>query len=196
MNPSRSFSYAPLWHPPRSDIVLQFGHSLGGLNALVVSIRSGLDFTGLIASAPAVGVGFEPNAVKVAVGKLLAVVPFINRVTVANDLDLEFLSRDPQVAVDYKKDPLVHGYISLRSANYVLTTGKTLVGDEFTKPMLMAHGTVDTLTSSAASKEFFGKVAAADKEYKSYEDYRHELHNEIGKEEVIGGYRDWILARI
>jgi len=131
-------------------------------------------------------------------GRALSSIPFLKELTVNANLQLATLCRDPEVVKAYTADPLVHPYISLRTAasvlgggDYMRSTGHAL----FKKPLLMAFGTGDKLTNFAEGKAFFDKVGSTDKTFTSYEGYYHELHNEPEKDAVIKSYAEWILQR-
>ena len=66
-------------------------------------------------------------------------------------------------------------------------------------PLLVQHGTDDKLTSFKATKEFFEKLPSGneDREFKTWDGYYHELHNEPEDErnEAIAYIAEWILSR-
>jgi acylglycerol lipase len=66
-------------------------------------------------------------------------------------------------------------------------------------PLLVQHGTDDKVTSFEAAREFFAKLPPGnpDREFKAWEGYYHELHNEPEDErnEAIKYIAEWILAR-
>ena len=76
----------------------------------------------------------------------------------------------------------------------LLATGVT----NFHCPILMTHGSSDTLTDPTATKEFFEKCPSKDKELKIFEGYYHEMHNEPEefRKPVYETYSRWLLARI
>ena len=66
-------------------------------------------------------------------------------------------------------------------------------------PLLVQHGTDDKVTSFEATRELFAKLPPGnpDREFKAWEGYYHELHNEPEDErnEAIKYIAEWILAR-
>jgi acylglycerol lipase len=68
----------------------------------------------------------------------------------------------------------------------------------FYHPLLVTHGSLDTLTCPKASKEFVDKVPSIDKIHVLYDKYVHELHNEPleDREKVYEEYTNWITARV
>ncbi|KAG0257692.1 hypothetical protein BG011_003802 [Mortierella polycephala] len=72
-------------------------------------------------------------------------------------LSSHFVSRDAQQVAKYDTDSLE------------ITADVSL---------LICHGTADCLTDYEATKGFFDKCNAKDKEFKSWPEFYHELHNE------------------
>ncbi|RKP19951.1 alpha/beta-hydrolase, partial [Rozella allomycis CSF55] len=106
-------------------------------------------------------------------------------------------SRDEASVERYRQDPLIHPYVTLMSvAKFGLDGGQeliTLAKSFKAKSLLVTHGTDDKITSPSASKMFYdGCSEIEDKEYKSFPGYYHELHFDLGKEEVIAFYINWI----
>ena len=84
-------------------------------------------------------------------------------------------------------------------------------------PVLVTHGDKDSLTSFDVSKALIKKISSQDKTFQEYPGYFHErkvyyysiftvfftgsmffmvtVHNEVGKEQIIELYCNWILHR-
>lgn len=83
----------------------------------------------------------------------------------------------------------------------MLTAGEDLLLNppNISVPLLVQQGTDDKVTSFEATREFFAKLPAGnpDREFKAWEGYYHELHNEpqAERDEVIKYIAEWILAR-
>jgi len=182
-----------------------YGHSLGGMHVLNFIARRAPEreatypIVGVIASAPAVQPAAEPPRLKLAMGSMLKNLPGINTVTVTNELDIATLTRDEETKKKYVEDPLVHLYVSLRSGPEYIAAGNYLLKEgykTFNKPVYIAHGDNDGLTSQPHSYQFYEMISVKDKTYKLYPGFYHELHNEPEREEVIGEYIKWILDRV
>jgi alpha-beta hydrolase superfamily lysophospholipase len=63
-------------------------------------------------------------------------------------------------------------------------------------PLLIIHGTKDTVTRPEGSQEFYDRAGSADKTLKLYEDYLHDPLNDVGKEAVMADIRAWIEKRL
>lgn len=66
---------------------------------------------------------------------------------------------------------------------------------QFELPLLIIHGTKDTVTRPEGSKEFYERAGSADKTLKLYEGYFHDPPSDIGKETVIADIKAWIEKR-
>jgi acylglycerol lipase len=176
------------------------GHSMGGGLALRFAFLYPKDFTGVIASAPLIkpGSGSAPNKVEEFLLKYLP--KYFPNLVLPNDLDLSNICRDQERLEFYKKDTLIHNKASLQLAADILNNGVGLLDDAltFTLPLFVSHGTKDILTCPNASKEFVERVVSKDKEYKTYQGYYHELHNEplADRTVVYEDYKNWVLARV
>ena len=172
--------------------VFLLGHSMGGLVVSRVIVDHGGDgLAGLILSSPALAV--EAPAPLRALAPVLA--RWLPRLPVTA-LDLSRLSRDPRVETSYREDPLctksgvrAHlGYELLRSIEHVRENV-----DAFTLPMLLFHGTDDTLTSPAGSEWMAAHAPSDDVTLTLYEGFYHETMNELERDRVIGDLTRWIL---
>ena len=63
-------------------------------------------------------------------------------------------------------------------------------------PVLILHGTADQATKASGSQRFFDTGGSKDKTLKLYEGHFHDLLNDVGKELVMAGIKDWIDARL
>ncbi|KAG0227365.1 Alpha/Beta hydrolase protein [Mortierella sp. GBAus27b] len=181
------------------------GHSYGGSLVLnydcIGPLRTKL--SGLIASAPLVlaSAPTRPNDLTVSfAGAVSKVAPSLK---IPVNLSSKYISRDPKEVTKYNADPLVHGYGTTKGLFDMLSNGKLLLTTRYKDitsdvPLLICHGTADGLTDPKASKEFFDKIQVKDKEYKVYEGFFHELHNEPEEDRkmVIEFYIQWIRKHL
>lgn len=191
-------------HYERGLPLFLFGHSMGGLHTLYfVAQRTPKQereypLTGVIVSAPALTPGTPPPWLKVTVGRALSAIPILNGFTVNAELDLTTLTRSADAKKAYLEDPLVHPYISLRSAANILDAGTYMLNEgyrKFNKPVLIAFGTADKMTSYQAARDFYDKLDVVDKTFLSFDGLFHELHNEPEQDAVLRSYVAWLLKR-
>ncbi len=172
------------------------GHSAGSAVVLDYVQRFENHAAGAILSAPALyqGNGLNPAAVRLAEIMSLAV-PRFKLVT----LPAATLSHDPAVAEAYRADPLVYTErITARTAAELLRASKMLIArlDRVRIPLFIAHGTGDELIDPASSVVIYDRAASNDKTLQLYENYAHEIMNEIERERVLEDITTWLEARI
>ncbi len=172
------------------------GHSLGGAVALHLAAECSRDLNGLILNAPAFHIGKGISPVKLAIGKWLD--KLLPRLKVPEALDLNTLSRDPQVAIDYKKDPLCNPFNTVHQGNEILKALKQMpaMAVKVSCPILITHGGSDSLIPVAGSQELMAKVASRDKTFKEFAGGFHELHNDTIRGEYTDLVAEWIKQRV
>jgi alpha-beta hydrolase superfamily lysophospholipase len=114
-------------------------------------------------------------------------------------LDASALSRDEEVADRAKNDPLQYfGGVRARTGAEVLVATAELQQQlhKLDFPMFIIHGEKDPLTKYEASELLYKRSPSADKTLKIYPDAKHELFNELNKEEVLADMVGWIDARL
>jgi len=172
-----------------------YGHSLGGnVVSSFLLRRNTAELTGAVITSPWLELSFKPSSWQVRLGKFMSRI--FPSMTQPNRLDASHLSRDEQVAELYQSDPLVHDRISAslfvgatESGEYAMKNASTLK-----IPLLVMHGTDDRITSPQASERFANTSALAT--LKLWPEFRHETHNEIGKEQVLDFLTNWLDHQI
>jgi alpha-beta hydrolase superfamily lysophospholipase len=110
-------------------------------------------------------------------------------------LDPNAVSRDPAVVQDYLADPLVYkGKISARLAAEMLDamTQLTRQAATITLPLMVVHGSLDTLASPQGGQLLVELVSSSDKIFDLREGLYHEVFNEPERDAVIAA----VLTRI
>lgn len=158
--------------------VIALGHSFGGLLVLRYAIGHQDTLRGVVASAPALLMAWEPPLWKQFVGKALSNI--IPTMTLPNELDATMLSRDPNIVNSYKSDPLVHDLISTRAYTEISNAMGSTLGDatKLRIPFLIVHGDDDRLNSLEGSRQFYERSTITDKKLLVMPGVRHELFNE------------------
>ncbi|EMJ95561.1 putative lysophospholipase [Leptospira kirschneri str. JB] len=158
------------------------GHSLGGAITLRYS-QEGINqdnILGLILGSPAlmVRMDFRKKLKKFAAGILSKISPSS---VVDAELDLQYLSHDPEVIESYKQDPLVHGKVSLKMGTELLEIGPKLIkkANVLRCPVLILHGQEDGLVDVNGSTELYKNLIYRNKRIKIYPGFYHELMNEF-----------------
>ena len=183
---------------PAGTPLFLLGHSMGGLVAILTTLKFQDLIDGLVLSAPAVGVAVPPTAVKKAAATWLA--RFFPRLGMKNDLDIQKLSRDPDVVKKYIADPLVHDRVTTGCATQffmAIDEAFDRAGD-LQLPILVQAAGKDGLVSTRAVETFFEKLTMPDRELNVFPYLYHEIYNEIevDRETVIAALSSWLTDRI
>lgn len=173
--------------------VFLYGHSLGGGIVLNYLLNSDPDIRGAVVTSPWLRLSFQPEKSKLKLAGILRnIVP---KMTMANGLIIESISRDTQVVEAYRNDPLIHDRISISlidaafraAAESLENAGKLKI------PVLLLHGSDDQICSPEGSLGFASKTGMA--ELKIWEGGFHELHNDLIKTEVFDCIARWIKVK-
>lgn len=190
-----------------SPKIFLIGHSLGGqivVNYLARfskddplkgdSPKSGL--SGLVLSSPCLRLKMKLNPIKKMLADKLS--QWAPKLKMPNDISPNWISRDPDVVKDYKKDPLVGKAVSVRLAQEILTNLATVLdaAPKIKIPALIMHAGDDKITDPQGTIDFFAEMNVKDKTLKIYPGFYHELFNDIGKEEVFADVRAWLEKRL
>lgn len=170
------------------------GHSLGGTISTLFAIQHPeIAVQGLILSAPflqQVGRSDSPGFVKLLniLSRLLPTIPTFK-------LDTDKLSRDRSVVTTYEQDPLVfHGRCPVSTvANIFQSFLQIREGCSKIKlPLLIIHGSADSLADPAGSEWLIEGVSSLDKTRIIYPDCYHELFHESEKQQVWNDLTTWL----
>nr|WP_156004701.1 alpha/beta hydrolase [Streptomonospora sp. PA3] len=152
------------------------GHSMGGMIAARYAQLHPGELAGLALSGPVLGRWSTAGA--------LLAEPEIPDVPV----DPSTLSRDPQVGADYAADELVwHGpfkreLLEALTAELERIREHGRLGDT---PLLWVHGSRDTLVPIADTRVGIEEFAGEDLAVRIFPGARHEVFNEINRDEVL-----------
>lgn len=163
-------------------------HSMGGLVSLD-AVREGLRPRRLALSNPLLGVAVKVPGWKTALGKGLS--GLWPTLALTNEIDPAGLSRDLEVGRRYQVDPLVYGKVTARWFTE-MTAAQARVAES--RPEVPVHfflGDADPITSFPTAKAYAERLGAP---LRIWPEMRHELFNELGKEEVIAEVVRWIAA--
>jgi alpha-beta hydrolase superfamily lysophospholipase len=183
------------------------GHSLGGQVALRAAQRwetagsevrnAGAKCLGVISASPYLRLAFSPGTWPLALAHL------------ARRILPGWTTRSPVRASDLSSDEtwlrtmpgcdLVHDRISARMFFEIEKTARGLLesGVRIRLPLLLLHGGDDRITSVEASRAFWSRTKPGrGSEFRVYEEFRHELFNERGREGVLREVLEWMEARL
>lgn len=153
-------------HPGLKTIVV--GHSMGGAIVFAYGVERPDNYDLMVLSGPAVAAQDQVSPLLAVAGKVLGVVlPGLP----VQDLDVQAISRDPEVVAAYQADPLVyHGKVPAGVGRAMLQVGETMPqrAPALTAPLLVVHGEQDRLVSVAGSRRLVECVGSTDVTLKVY----------------------------
>lgn len=174
------------------------GHSFGGqlaINYLSIPERAAR-FKGALLSSPNIRLQLSLSPLKVQAGRFLS--HLAPRFPLANEIPVDFISRDPEVVWAYKTDPLVYRKISARLGSLILENQEQIfrLAEKIRIPVFFMQAGEDRICSPEATREFFQKIPIEDKQIRIYEGLYHEIFNEPTKEKVFYDMEKWIENHI
>jgi len=172
------------------------GHSLGGLITSYYLLDHQNKFKGAIISGPAVKIGDSVSQATIMMGKVLSkIAPKMGLIS----LDVNAISRDPDVVAAYVNDPLVfHGKTPARLAAELLSAILRVTAEAgvITLPISIVHGSEDSLADPTGSQMLYDKASSEDKTLKIYNGLYHEVFNEPERERVLKDIEDWLNSQL
>jgi len=171
------------------------GHSMGGAVAFASASQLQAPLRGLVLSAPALAAGEAVPPLKLALVRVLSLIaPNAGALTLPADA----VSRDAAVVRAYESDPLVfRKAVPARTLAELLAAmqGFPQLARQVRLPVLIQHGTADSLVPLAAARPLYQEIAATDRTLKLYEGLYHEVYNEPEREQVIADLLGWLGMR-
>jgi len=173
-----------------------FGHSMGGLVALLYVVNNAPSLQGLLLSAPAIEINPDLAPVLRKIAHILSrVAPTLPTVRSPQGA----ISRDPAVVQAAQDDPLnYHGRTLARTGAEMLRAGTEMQHrlHEVEVPFLVLHGTDDVLASPRWSKRLHERAESDDKTLRLYDGLYHETFNEPEKDQVLDDVGTWFSDRM
>jgi alpha-beta hydrolase superfamily lysophospholipase len=176
--------------------VFLYGHSMGGTIVLHYALDHPSSLAGLVATGPWLRLRQPIPAPRRMLARVMASV--YPGFTQASGLNVQGLSRDPEVVRKYVQDPLVHDRITAMLGHSLILAGEAALarGEILQLPILLMHGEDDPLTDPAATQLLYQRVSSRDKTLRIWPGLLHEIHNEPEQSEVIDLMVEWFASRI
>jgi alpha-beta hydrolase superfamily lysophospholipase len=177
---------------PESKLFL-YGHSFGGNVVLNYAIRRNPSLAGLVITSPLLRPSQKPPLWKRLFAHTCDRIWPSFRLPIG--IDAAKLCHARNVVEAYRADTLNHRVVSARLAIEVLAAGEWALAHaaELSVPLLLMHGSFDSITSSAASREFAEQVEKSCL-FKLWPGLYHELHNEPERLEVLELIASWMQS--
>lgn len=172
-----------------------YGHSMGSLIALQFVLQHQSEINALVLSGTAI-TGDETQPAWL-VSLAIKAAKFIPKIRLSPPLSPTLLTTDANQIKLWLADPLTDkGMWRIATSAAMLTAGKNIRDQvhNLTLPMLVLHGEDDALTPPTGATYLKDHVQSNDITVKVYPGLRHELVNEVGREEIIQTITDWLVA--
>lgn len=172
---------------------LLLGHSMGAMVAARTVLDRRITPPALILSSPALRSWSSAGLMRLA-RVLSRIAPNLK---LRNGLDIEKLSHDRAVGRAYKDDPLCHGWVTPRLADFIFREGAACIADAgaVAQPTLLLVAESDALVDPAGSRAF-ARRASSSKQLTTrfFASLYHELFNEAepGRSQVLMQLGDWL----
>ncbi len=167
------------------------GHSMGGLIAGLVAIERQDWFKGLILSAPAVEI-----AASWFIQTVSKVVAFVAPQFGVKSIATDAISTIPEEVQAYVEDDRVyHGALKAKWASATLAA-IAMFKEQVSRielPLLLIHGTEDTLVPFSASEFVAANVTSQQIRFEKFDGSRHEVFHDKDQERAIATVKEWIL---
>lgn len=178
------------WQADKPIFIL--GHSMGGLITSYYLLDHQSDFKGAVISAPTVTVGDSVSQVTITMSKVLSrLAPKMGLLA----LEVDDLSRDPEVVQAYINDPLVfHGKTTARLGAELLSAmlRVTAEASNITLPIIIVQGAEDSLVDPSGAQMLYDLASSKDKTLKIYDGLYHEVFNEPERDMVLKDVENWL----
>lgn len=176
------------------DRLFVLGHSHGGLVAALWGMSRGRHVSGFVLSSPYFRLALPPPTLKVLGAKLVGrVVPWL---PIDAGIDVANLTSDVELRRWTERDPLYCRKTTPRwYEESTRAQGEALRrAGEFKAPLLVLAAGADRVADAAAARRFVADAGSEDKRVVVYEGFRHEIFNEVRREEPIRDTIAWLDA--
>ena len=180
----------------REKKIFIIGHSLGGEVACLYLLDSHSKISGVILSGAVIKISNEISPI---VQKLSLLVGLLFPFLKTTKINSNTISRDKNVVNLYNSDSLVYrGGTRARTGAEIIRGTKIIKKrmNHITTPILIMHGSSDRLVDPIGSHLLYRGISSKDKTLKIYQEFYHEIFNEIGKEKVFKDMCGWLEKRL
>jgi alpha-beta hydrolase superfamily lysophospholipase len=177
------------------DQLFVVGHSTGALIATVWALPNGRHVSGFAYSSPYFAPAAKPPLLKLLAAKTVGrALPWL---PVKVPFDEKDLTTDADHVQWTERDPLYGHATTPRWFEEITRAQETVQrrAAEWKAPLLVLAAGDDRLASPAAARAFVEKASSADKGFRVYEGFRHEIFNEAGRDRPVGEALAWLSQR-
>ncbi|KAI9019011.1 Alpha/Beta hydrolase protein [Hyaloraphidium curvatum] len=177
--------------------VVVFGHSMGAQLAFRFTqlyASAVPNYAGTAGSAPFLG--FYTNPVTLQLVRTIGY--FRPTFTADSGLAPQHISNDPESVRQYMTDPLVHSTLAAQTLRDWVANIQAILGGaaKFRFPLLITAQPSDQIVPLAPIREFYERAGSRHKKMVILgPEYKHEAHNDVGREVVLQEWVRFILER-
>ena len=176
---------------------LLFGHSMGSLIGLGFALQHPDRLHGVATTGtPLHG---ERNRPAWLVSLCLKAANYFPKLRLSPPGGPSVLTADKDMLREWLADPLIDkGMWRVGTSAALVRLARNICeqAHNLKLPLLIMHGEGDHLVPASGSAFLAEAAGSTDVTLKLYSDLRHELVNEVNREEIINTLRDWLLAHI
>ncbi|MFA6924497.1 MAG: lysophospholipase [Bacteroidales bacterium] len=168
-----------------------YGHSMGGNITLKYFYERKPDLRAMIISAPWLELVLKvPKPLLFAAKTISKIFP---QLLMSNRLKASDLSHDEAITENRREDVCVHNKISVKLFCLIEEAAKQILleKNKVNIPLLIIHGTNDKIISFDAAKSY-SQTTGNTTTFKAWENFYHELHNDVGREKVFEYIAGWL----
>ncbi|WP_209865361.1 alpha/beta hydrolase [Paenibacillus shirakamiensis] len=173
---------------------LLYSHSMGGNITLNYLIRYRPKVIGAIVASPWLKLMWRPPSLAMLWGIAREQLQPNYRYPGMN----QRATSDPVMLQRYTQDPLRYGMITPTLFSCVHRAGRIALtqAHKLRTPILLMHGEADLITSAKASAKFADRADARYCTFHSWAGFRHELHTEKGRDQVMARTVAWMEEQL
>ncbi|CAF2953094.1 unnamed protein product [Rotaria sp. Silwood2] len=169
--------------------IIIYAHGTGSVLCAAHCVRRSpqwLDCQAMILSTPSICLKQHFSKGVLFVARAFANLSPHFRLPIYGNYTVEYCN-DPEVVKAYRNDPLVHDRWPASTCAMCLEVGNLLRNTNINMPcpVLMQHGEADIITPIQYVQKWVSQQLIGDVTFKSWPGHIHELHNDIGKEEIF-----------
>jgi alpha-beta hydrolase superfamily lysophospholipase len=171
-------------------------HSFGALVAPFYVLAHPGSVAGLVVTSPFWKLALAVPAGKVIAGKIASRI--YGKLALPSGLRGADVSRDPEIAALYDRDPLNNKNATARWFTESSTAQEALVGhaSELTLPVLVVAGEADKIAAASQARVVFERIGSKDKTLRVLAGQYHEVLNEpkADREKTVAEIVEWLRA--
>jgi alpha-beta hydrolase superfamily lysophospholipase len=177
-----------------------YAHGTGCVNCLAHILQrreTRLDCQAMILSTPSICLKERPKFLAFLASRVVSSVSPRFRLPINGNYSNEY-TNDKEIVEAYRNDQLVHDRWPSQTICLLLKLGKLLetVVVQFPVPVMIQHGADDNITPIEMIQKWAQeRVKGDDTIFKSWPKHYHEIHNDMGREDVFNHALEWIEKR-